>query len=70
MCIKRQTLLVAAGGCDDPQDLYAVDGSGEEDPVALVLEVELAAPRTIVTNPPREVPAPPTVEEPPEGGVG
>jgi hypothetical protein len=64
------TVLVAAGGCQEPQDLYAVDGSGDEDPVALVLGVELAAPRTVVTNPPREVPAPPSQEEPPQGGVG
>lgn len=64
------TLLVAAGGCGDPLDLYAVDGSGDQDPVALVLGVELAAPRTVVGNPPREVPAPAGEEEPPQGGVG
>jgi hypothetical protein len=64
------TALVAVGGCDGIQDLYAVDGLGDEDPVALVMGVELAAPRTTVTNPPREVPVPPTEEEPPPGGVG
>jgi len=64
------TLLVAAGGCGEPQDLYAADGSGDEEPVALVLGVKLAAPRTVVTNPPREVPAPPSQEEPPQDGVG
>jgi hypothetical protein len=64
------TLLVAAGGCGDPMDLFAVDGSGDQDPVALVLGVELAAPRTVVSNPPREVPGPPSEEEPPSGGVG
>jgi hypothetical protein len=64
------TLLVAAGGCGDPLDIYAVDGLGEQDPIALAFGVELAAPRTTVDNPPREVPAPPGEEEPPPGGVG
>lgn len=68
--LDSTTLLVAAGGCDEPQDLYAVDGSGEEDPATLVLGVELAAPRTVVTDPPRKVPAPAIEEEPPPGGVG
>jgi hypothetical protein len=68
--LDSTTLLVAAGGCEEPQDLYAVDGSGDEDPVELVLGVELAAPRTVVTDPPREVPAPAIEEEPPPGGVG
>jgi hypothetical protein len=64
------TLLVAAGGCGVPLDLYAVDGLGEEAPAALVFGVELAATRTKVTNPPREVPAPSAEEEPPLAGVG
>jgi hypothetical protein len=68
--LDRTTLLVAAGGCGEPQDLYAVDGLGEQDPVALVFSVELGAPRTAVHNPPREVPAPMPEEEPPPGGVG
>jgi hypothetical protein len=68
--LDRTTLLVAAGGCDEQLDLYAVDGSGDQDPIALVLDVELAAPRTVVRNPPTEVPAPPSEEEPPSGGVG
>jgi hypothetical protein len=68
--LDRTTLLVAAGGCGSPVDVYAVDGTGDDDPIALVLEVELAAPRTRVTNPPRTVPAPPAEEEPPTSGVG
>ena len=68
--LDSSTLLVAAGGCGEPVDLYAVDGSGDEDPIALVLEVGLAAPRTVVRNPPQDVPAPPNEEEPPSGGVG
>jgi hypothetical protein len=68
--LDRTTLLVAAGGCGEPQDLYAVDGTGDEDPVALVLEVEQAAPRTVVTDPPRDIPVPSLEEEPPPGGVG
>ena len=64
------TLLVTAGGCDGPLDLYAVDGGGDEDPALLVTGVEIAAPRTVVTHPPREVPAPPAEEEPPQDGVG
>lgn len=68
--LDRTTLLVAAGGCGQPVDVYAVDGTGDDDPIALVLEVELASPRTRVTNPPRTVPAPPAEEEPPTSGVG
>ena len=68
--LDRTTLLVAAGGCGETVDVYAVDGLGDDDPVALVLDVELAAPRTRVTNPPRTVPAPPAEEEPPTTGVG
>jgi hypothetical protein len=46
-----------------------VDARGEEeDPALLALEVEIAAPRTQVVDPPEEVPAPdPEVEPPPEG---
>jgi hypothetical protein len=68
--LDRTTVLVAAGGCDDPLDLYAVDATGEDEPALLVLDVEQAAPRTQVTNPPRSVPVPPVEEEPPPEGVG
>jgi hypothetical protein len=68
--LDATTLLVAVGACDEPQDLYAVDGLGDDEPVALAFGVELAAPRTQVRNPPREVPVPPAEEEPPPGGVG
>jgi hypothetical protein len=68
--LDATTLLVAAGGCDGEQDLYAVDALGDDEPIALVLGVELGAPRTAVRNPPRDVPVPPVEEEPPPGGVG
>ena len=68
--LDRTTLLVAAGGCGEPLDLFTVDGSGQDAPAALVLDVEIAAPRTQVTNPPRTVPAPSAEEEPPPNGVG
>ena len=67
--LDADTLLVGVGGCGDPVDLWAVDASGENDAAALVLGVEIAAPRTQVVNPPKEVPAPPA-EEPPSSGVG
>ena len=67
--LDADTLLVGVGGCDGPVDLWAVDASGENDPVALVLRVEIAAPRTRVVDPPKEVPAPPA-EELPSSGVG
>jgi hypothetical protein len=68
--LDRTTLLVAAGGCGEPVDLFTVDGLGGQAPAALVLDVEIAAPRTQVTNPPRTVPAPSGEESPPPGGVG
>jgi hypothetical protein len=68
--LDRTTLLVAAGGCGAAMDLFAVDGLGVDAPAALVLDVEIAAPRTQVENPPREVPAPSPDEEPPPEGVG
>ncbi|MDP9118878.1 MAG: hypothetical protein M3M93_01195 [Actinomycetota bacterium] len=68
--LDRTTLLVAAGGCGDPTDLFAVDGLGLDAAVALALDIEIAAPRTQVSNPPRTVPAPNPEEEPPPDGVG
>jgi hypothetical protein len=68
--LDRTTLLIAAGGCGEPIDLFAVDGRGLDAPAALVLDVEIAAPRTQVTNPPLTVPAPNPQEEPPPEGVG
>lgn len=68
--LDRTTLLVAAGGCGEPTDLFAVDGLGLGAAAALVLDIEIAAPRTQVTNPPRTVPAPNPEEEPPPDGVG
>jgi hypothetical protein len=68
--LDRTTLLVAAGGCGEPVDLFTVDGLGARAPVELVLGVQIAAPRTQVIHPPRTVPAPSAEEEPPPGGVG
>ena len=68
--LDRTTLLVAAGACDEPLDLIAVDVAGNETP--LVLGADVAATRTITTSAPDSVPAPPVEaeEEPPPGGVG
>jgi hypothetical protein len=68
--LDRTTLLVSGGGCGETIDLYAVDARGEDDPVLLALEVEIAAPRTQVVDPPEEVPAPDPDLEPPPDGVG
>lgn len=68
--LDRTTLLVAAGGCGDTIDLFAVDGRGQDEPAALALEVEIAAPRTQVIDPPDSVPTPQPDEEPPPDGVG
>jgi hypothetical protein len=68
--LDRTTLLVAAGGCGAPTDLFAVDGRGLDAQAALVLDIEIGAPRTQVTNPPTSVPAPNPEEEPPPDGVG
>jgi hypothetical protein len=68
--LDRTTLLVAAGGCGETVDLYAVDGRGLDAPAALVFEVEMAAPRTQVIDPPQTVVAPQPDEEPPPEGVG
>jgi hypothetical protein len=68
--LDRSTLLVAVGGCGDPVDLFAVDGRGRDAPAALAFEVEIAAPRTQVIDPPVTVPAPQPDEEPPPEGVG
>lgn len=68
--LDRTTLLVAAGGCGEPIDLYAVDGGGRDAPAVLAFEVEIAAPRTQVIDPPETVPPPQPDEEPPLEGVG
>jgi hypothetical protein len=68
--LDRKTLLVGAGGCGDPTDLYAVDARGQDEPALLALEVDMGSPRTRVVNPPEEVPAPQPDQEPPPDGVG
>ena len=63
-------LLVGAGGCADPTQLFSVDVSGGQ-PIALVTGADVAAPRTILRNAPDTVPAPDSSEgQPPLGGVG
>jgi hypothetical protein len=62
------TTLVAAGGCGQPTDLFAVNvGNGEIAP--LVSGVDVAASRAKAPPGPNEVPVP-AQEEPPPGGVG
>ena len=68
--LDEDTLLVGVGGCGSPVDLFAVDATDEHEPAALVFGVEIAAPRTQVTNPPKTVPAPPDEGLPPSSGVG
>jgi hypothetical protein len=68
--LDADTLLVGEGGCDEAIDVVAVDVAGGVTPV--VLGVDAAAPRTITTDAPTSVPAPPAdaEEEPPPEGVG
>jgi hypothetical protein len=68
--LDRSTVLVAAGGCEGPVDVIAVDAVGDQTP--LVIGVDVAATRTITTSAPDSVPAPPAAapEQPPPTGVG
>ena len=63
-------VLVAAGGCGAPTELFSADAAGGQ-PAALVTGADLASPRTVLRNPPDTVPAPNSSEGPPPlGGVG
>jgi hypothetical protein len=68
--LDRAHLLVGAGGCANPTQLFSVDVTGGQ-PVALLTGADTAAPRTILRNAPDTVPAPHSSEgQPPLGGVG
>jgi hypothetical protein len=68
--LDKTHLLVGAGGCASPTQLFSVDVTGGQ-PVALLIGADVAAPRTILRNPPDTVPAPNSSEgQPPLGGVG
>jgi WD40-like Beta Propeller Repeat len=68
--LDRTHLLVEAGGCASPTELYSVDAAGGQ-PVALVTGAELASPRTVLVDTPDTVPAPDSAAgQPPLGGVG
>ena len=68
--LDRTTVLVAAGGCDEPLDLSAVDVL-DGSVVALVEGVEVAASRAPAPPGPDEVPEPPQAPPPPPPeGVG
>jgi hypothetical protein len=68
--LDRTHLLVSAGGCASPSELFSVDVTGGQ-PVALLSGADLAAPRTVLRNAPDTVPAPNSSEgQPPLGGVG
>ena len=68
--LDRTHLLVEAGGCANPTELYSVDARGGQ-PVALVTGAELASPRTVLRNAPDTVPAPNSAAgQPPLGGLG
>ena len=68
--LDASTLLVSAGGCDEPAQLFAVGAQGQH-AVLLVDGVDIGAPRTVLRDAPTEVPAPPNEAPPaPPGGVG
>ncbi len=67
--LDRDTLLVSAGGCGRPVDLYAVDALSQEAPALVVAGATAAASRAPAPPAPSEVPHPQD-EEPPQGGVG
>lgn len=70
--LDAKTLLVAQGGCGQPETLSAVAWShGTGAASALVDGVTIGAPRTVLRNAPTEVPTPPNQAPPaPPGGVG
>jgi hypothetical protein len=68
--LDRSHLLVEAGGCASPTELYSVDAGGGQ-PVALVTGAQLASPRTVLRDAPDTVPAPNSAAgQPPLGGLG
>ncbi len=69
--LDDSTLLVGAGDCDQPTELFAVNAHVGGTAVALVTGVEQASPRTVVENAPTSVPAPGSADiQAPPGGVG
>jgi hypothetical protein len=70
--LDAKTLLVATGGCGQPESLSTVTWSqGTGTATALVDGVDVGAPRTVLKNAPTEVPSPPNQAPPaPPGGVG
>jgi hypothetical protein len=70
--LDAKTLLVATGGCGQPESLSSVVWShGTGTATALVDGVDVGAPRTVLKNAPTEVPSPPNQAPPaPPGGVG
>jgi hypothetical protein len=70
--LDAKTLLVATGGCGQPESLSAVAWShGTGTATALVDGIDIGAPRTVLHNAPTEVPSPPNQAPPaPPGGVG
>jgi len=67
--LDRDTLLVAAGGCGEPVDLYTVSPLDQAAPALVVTGATTAASRAPAPPAPSEVPHPQD-EEPPPGGVG
>jgi hypothetical protein len=68
--LDDSTLLVAAGGCGTPTELFAVDAHLGGAAAALVTGVDMAAPRTILVGAPISVPEPGSDIVPPPGGLG
>ena len=67
--LGRDTLLVAAGACGAPLDLYTVAALNQTDPVLLVTGTTAVASRAPAPPAPSDVPHPQN-EGPPQGGVG
>lgn len=70
--LDASTLLVAEGGCHEPQTLVTMSWHQHMgQTTVLVNDVDTGAPRTVLRNAPTEVPVPPNESPPaPPGGVG
>jgi len=68
--LDDSTLLVAAGGCGTPTELFSVDAHLGGTAAPLVTGIDLASPRTVLVGAPTSVPEPGSDIVPPPGGLG
>ena len=68
--LDDSTLLVAAGGCGTPTEIFSVDAHLGGAAASLVAGVDLASSRTILLDAPTSVPEPGSDILPPPGGLG